>query len=240
MEIKDLKNLYIAHRGIQNGRTVENSISSFKLAIKKNVPIEFDTHILNDDNIVVFHDDNLKRLMGLDKKITDYSYDELKKIKYLDDFESIPLLSDVLKLVNGKVLLIIEIKKSDIVSCDYYCQKLVEILDDYKGDFVIKSFDVRVVRWFLKNTNYITGLLVPDYIKIDIGRTNKFLLKSGIAFKVIKPDFISVDYHIASRKVIQKYRKNKPVMLWTIKSLSVLEKVKKYGDSYLIQECYFD
>ena len=33
------------------------------------------------------------------------------------------MLSDVLKLVNGKVLLIIEIKKSDIVSCDYYCQK---------------------------------------------------------------------------------------------------------------------
>ena len=79
MVLEDLKGLYIAHRGIQNDDTIENTIPAFSLAISKKIPIEFDIHILKDGKLVVFHDDTLKRLMGIDKRIEDYTYEELKK-----------------------------------------------------------------------------------------------------------------------------------------------------------------
>ena len=77
MNIKDLKNKVIAHRGIHNNKTVpENSIKAFEKAIKRKIPIELDVHILKDNTLVVFHDDNLKRMTHIDKKIRDYTYPE--------------------------------------------------------------------------------------------------------------------------------------------------------------------
>ena len=48
MVLEDLKGLYIAHRGIQNDDTIENTIPAFSFAISKKIPIEFDIHILKD------------------------------------------------------------------------------------------------------------------------------------------------------------------------------------------------
>ena len=60
---------YIAHRGLHNNKLIENTIPAFKEAIKEKYPIELDIHLLKDKEIVVFHDDNLKRLVGIDKII---------------------------------------------------------------------------------------------------------------------------------------------------------------------------
>ena len=52
MNIKDLKNKVIAHRGIHNNKTVpENSIKAFEKAIKRKIPIELDVHILKDNTL---------------------------------------------------------------------------------------------------------------------------------------------------------------------------------------------
>ena len=100
------KFIFIAHRGIHNNLNIpENSIKSFKRAISKNIPIELDIHLTSDDKLVVFHDDNLIRMTGLYKKIRKCTYDEISKLKLLNTNEVIPLLSDVLDLINGKVLL---------------------------------------------------------------------------------------------------------------------------------------
>ena len=70
------KNLIIAHRGIHdNITTPENSISSFRKAIDKNLPIEFDIQLTKDNKLVIFHDDNLKRMTGVDKFIQEMNFD---------------------------------------------------------------------------------------------------------------------------------------------------------------------
>lgn len=235
MEISDLKGLYIAHRGIHNDKVIENTISSFSLAIDKKVPIELDIHILKDENIVVYHDSNLKRLMGIDRKISSYTYDELKQLTFPNTDIHIPLFCDVLDLVNGKVLLVIEIKKSDIYSYKEYCKKIVSILENYKHDFVIKSFDIRIVNWFLKNTDYITGLLLAD-LKNSF---YEFIKSYKMVRSILKPDFLSVDYRIVEKNIIQKFRKKKPVLVWTIKNEETLSLVKDKADSFLIENFYF-
>ena len=58
--------MIIAHRGVHNNVDIpENSILSYKIALDKNYGIEFDVHISKDDKLVVFHDDNLKRMTSI-------------------------------------------------------------------------------------------------------------------------------------------------------------------------------
>lgn len=235
MRIDDLKNLYIAHRGIQTNHTIENTIPAFSLAISKNIPIELDTHILKDGNIVIYHDDNLKRLMEIDREIPSYDYKELKKITFPNTNIHIPLFQEVLDLVNGKVLIVIEIKRTKIMSYPEYCKKVLSILEKYSGDFVIKSFDIRIVHWFLKHTNYITGLLIAN-------RKHSFydfLMQRKVILSLLKPDFISVDTSLVSSKMVQDFRRKGPVMVWTVRNMETLNQVRDSADSYLIEKFYF-
>ena len=235
MTVSDLKGLYIAHRGIQTEQVLENTIPAFSLALDKQVPIEFDIHILKDGNIVVYHDHNLHRLMGINREISSYDYEELKKLTFPNTNIHIPLFQEVLDLVKGKELLVIEIKRTKINSYREYCKKIVSILEKYSGDFVIKSFDIRIVHWFLKNTNYITGLLIAN-------RKNSiydFLMHRKCTLSILKPNFISVDASIVSSKMVQTFRKKRPVLVWTIRDMNTLNRVKDKADSYLIEKFYF-
>lgn len=230
MEVKDLKGLMIAHRGLHNEKIIENTIPAFSIALEKKIPIELDVHILKDGNFVVYHDHNLKRLMGINKNIQDYTYDELKQLTFPNTNIHIPLLQEVLELIHGKVMIVIEIKTSGFYYRDY-CRKIISILKKYSGDFIIQSFDIRIVNWFLKNTNYITGLLI---IKRKKSFYDWLMRKRAIVY-TSNPDFISVDYKIVSKRMVQRFRQKKPVLVWTIRNQKKLNEVKDKADSYLVE-----
>ena len=71
---------FIAHRGLHNinENIPENTLKAFKNAIKNNYAIELDVHILKDGKVIVFHDKTLFRMTGVNKKIKDMNYDEIK------------------------------------------------------------------------------------------------------------------------------------------------------------------
>ena len=235
MQINDLKGLYIAHRGVHNSEIIENTIPAFSLAISKNTPIELDVNILKDGNIVVYHDSNLNRLMNIDQDISEYNYSDLKKLVFPNTDIHIPLFSEVLELVNGKVLVVVEIKKSKTFSCSDYCKRIVSILEKYSGNFIIKSFDIKIVKWFLKNTNYITGLLITK----RKNNYNDMFVNSNFGISLINPDFISVSTKIMNSRVIQNFRKKHPVLIWTIKNKETLNSSLEYGDSFIVDDYFF-
>ena len=94
-----LKDKIIAHRGYHDLKEgiPENSILAFKKAIRYKYVIELDVHILKDNTLVVFHDDNLKRVCGVDKNIDECTFDEIKDLKLFNTTCKIPLFKDVLK-----------------------------------------------------------------------------------------------------------------------------------------------
>ena len=228
-----MKNKLIAHRGLHDKDTPENSMGALKKALEKDIAIEFDVHLLKDNKIVVFHDDNLKRMTGIDKKINELSYDEIKDIKLANSDEKIPLLEDVLKLVNGKVLLDVELK------CDHEKYKLedalIEVLKDYTGKIVLKSFDYKTVKYLKKKTSYKVGLLIKNLEGKNINKFDRYLLKSNLFLKYIKPDFIACDYRILDYKNIKSFRTRNPIFTWTIKDENILEQVKDKADYYLVE-----
>ena len=109
--IPNLENIIIAHRGNHNETTPENSLKAFKTSLKENRPIELDVQLTKDNVLVVFHDYNLLRMTNKNLYLQDLTYEELKKLTLLNSHEKIPTFKEVLTLINGQVLLDIEIKK---------------------------------------------------------------------------------------------------------------------------------
>lgn len=131
----------IGHRGAM-GHETENTLASIEKAMELGVDmIEIDVFRIKSGEIMVFHDKRLDRLSNAGGFIEDYDFFTLKKV-ILDGNHKIPTLQDVLKLIDGKVPLNIELKGANTA------ERVNFILDYYsreKGwkmeDFLISSFN---------------------------------------------------------------------------------------------------
>lgn len=198
-ELHFLKTRLIAHRGIyDNKRIYENTISAIQRAIKHQYIIEFDVRLLSDGACVVFHDQNMERLLHVEGNIERITYDELCYIaKY-----QVPTLEEVLDLVAGSVPVLIDLKT--ITSKRLLEKKVAIILDEYKGDFAVQSFHIRTLKWFYKNRpNYITGYLI-----------NRKNLTKNYFFK--KYDFVNINIKLLSDRRVKKLKEDKMVIGYTI------------------------
>lgn len=211
-----LKGRLIAHRGVYDNKSVyENTLKAFDKAIKLNYIIELDVRMLNDGTLIVFHDEDMQRLLHLEGNIEKISYEELS---YLAKYP-IPTLEETLNLVNGSVPLIIElknIKKRGVVE-----SKVMELLDNYKGKYAIQSFHIRTIKWFVKNrSNVVVGYL--------IGRKNASKIH---LFK--KFDFININMGLVNDKKLKLLKANYLVLGYTIRTRKELEIKKNYYDNLI-------
>ncbi len=141
----------IAHRGLHRAdRSVpENSLAAFRDAAENGYAIELDVHLTADDRVVVFHDDSLRRVCGVEQDVEALTWRELRDVRLDGTGEHIPLLSDVLAEVRGRVPIVVELKTSP--RRRELCERTWELLRAYNGDYCIESFDPRIVRWWRLN-----------------------------------------------------------------------------------------
>ena len=101
--------LVIGHRGAM-GHETENTLASVQKALDLGVDgIEIDVFNIQSGETVVFHDERVDRLANGGGKIEEYNYVDLLRLT-LDGNHKIPMLQDVLKMIENKVLLNIELK----------------------------------------------------------------------------------------------------------------------------------
>lgn len=240
--MKDLEFLIssiIAHRGLYNNEKgiIENSIEAFELAISKKYIIELDIHILKDGTVVVFHDNNLKRITNYNKDIKDCTYQEIKELKMYNQNTFIPKLEDVLTLINGRVPILIELKYD--MPTGMLEEKVMQILNNYQGKYAIQSFNPLTLKWFKKKyPNVIRGQLSCDF-KDEKNIFKKFILKNMLFNFITKPDFISYCVDNLSLKEIQKIKKKSMILGWTIKEKRVYEKLINYYDNLICEKFIF-
>jgi glycerophosphoryl diester phosphodiesterase len=106
----------IAHRGFR-AKYPENTLISFQAALDAGVRmIELDVTHTRDGELVVMHDNTLDRTTNGHGPVVEYSLKEVKKLDAGSWFnpifasQHVPELEEVLDLINGKVLVNIEIK----------------------------------------------------------------------------------------------------------------------------------
>jgi len=111
------------HRG-SAGTHPENTLESFRAAVEAGVQyLEFDIHMTRDGEVVVAHDEYLRRMCGLDRRIAEMSYSELAAadagrmftadgagFPFREKGVRVPRLADVLAAF-PKLRMIVEIKQ---------------------------------------------------------------------------------------------------------------------------------
>lgn len=130
--------------------------------------------------------------------------------------DKVPLLKEVLDLVKGRTPLIIDIKSVNIK----IVSKLITLLDNYKGEFVVISFNPLILLLFkLYRPSYRRGLLLLyDY----------HLFKTPLFIKLVKPDYLFLNYQYYNDK---RFNHKIPIIGWTIDSLDKYLKYKNYFDN---------
>ncbi len=142
------QNRCFAHRGqfSADQSVPENSLPAFAAAVEAGYGVELDVQLTKDKKVVVFHDDGLKRACGKDARVDAYTYKELLSMTLFQTKERIPLFTEVLETIGGKIPVIVELKSGG--DWKTLCEKTLELLNAYQGDYCVESFDPRLVRWF--------------------------------------------------------------------------------------------
>ena len=224
-DITPLMGVDYAHRGLWNtndpgeNNRPENSLASFRAAVDKGYGIELDVHLTKDGHLVVHHDDSLKRMTGVDKRIAESTLAEIRACK-LPNGEPVPTYDEVLEAVAGRIPMIVEVK--------------VE-----QGNYAPLS---KAVKWFRLNApEIIRGQLAFD----QAGKgTTAFLFWRNIGIASMlqhyfsRPDFVafeacSVKWHSLP---IHLLRLMKPwFVAWTVRSQADMDKNRSQWDLQIFE-----
>jgi len=179
-----------AYRGQISTGKFHGSIS---LAAEQRYGIELDVQLSKDGEVVVFHDATLNRVCGVDSRVDAKNYAELKTLGLAGSDQTIPLFSEVLKCIDGRGPLLVELKTGP--KNRELCRKTMDLLSKYEGQYCIESFDPRIVMWFRFHAPKVfRGQLAcrpRDYEPEDASRPVAFILGNCLMDFLGRPQFIS-------------------------------------------------
>ena len=227
-----------AHRGLHGKGVSENSMTAFKRAVDSGYGIELDVRLSSDGELMVFHDPTLKRMAGIDELVRSKTAEELQKIKIGGTEDTVPRFSDVLKLVDGKVPLLVEIKEE--VGELAVTEKTVKMLREYKGEYMIESFNPFSIALVRKQMpDVIRGFLSQNFMKYKKHRNFAHFLSQTFVLNVkCRPDFIAYrhsDYRNCAFR-LQKLLFKATTVAWTVKNEHEEKEALQHGFKCLIFE----
>lgn len=230
---KWLANTPIAHRGLHTKDAPENTLAAFSNAIDKGYAIEIDVREIDDGTVIVFHDDRLSRLTDKDGYACNLKPHELCERRIMGTMHTIPTLAETLELVCGKVPLLIEIKNSGKVGA--LERKVLNLLNNYKGEFAIQSFNPYSVEYFYKNAPHIIrGQLACFFTGEKMGIIKKFLLKRLSFAHMNKPHFIAYQGGNLPNKYVRKHS-DLPLLAWTVRSQEDYKRVAPHCTNIIFE-----
>ena len=225
-----------AHRGLHDvdRGIVENTLPAFAAACENGYGMELDIQFSKDFEVVVFHDDNLKRLAGDPRRVDACTLEELRAFRLHGVADArIPTLKEVLRLVDGRTPLLIELKSGK--NNARLCRALMELLRDYKGEYIVESFNPLIVGWFRLNApGVVRGQLVcpmREYIA-QASRISAFFMSGLLLNCVGRPDFVAYNANAARffSPHFQRFVFHTPMAAWTVRSEPLQAVVRKRGE----------
>ena len=229
-----------AHRGLWNleeDGIPENSLPAFRRAVEQGFAIELDVHLTADNQLIVFHDDDLKRICSADGSCETMTVSELQTLSLSGTGEHMPLLRDVLDLVDGRVPLLIELKlpTRNTAICDH----VHTLLETYRGAFLIESFHPFALRRYRQlDPDILLGQLSCRYsAKAKMHPLLKFLSTTLMENAVSRPDFIA--YNFKHRDILgfdlNRRLFHTPAFAWTARSPKDYRVCQKNFDAVIFE-----
>lgn len=232
-EMEKYKSVKYAHRGLHDGDRAENSMSAFAAAKAEGYGIELDVRLTKDGEVVVFHDPTLNRVCGVEGRVIDLTLEELRAVRLSGTADTIPTLREVLELIDGAIPLLIEIKQDP--SEGSVSESFLEVIKDYRGDYIVESFNPFALRTVRKlRPDILCGILSTDYTRSEKhkGKPLYWLLSRLYLNFLMRPDFIAYDKMGGNIPTLRFIRRkfNTPLIAWTVKSRE--EELSALGDGF--------
>ena len=218
-----------AHRGLHGGDVPENSLAAFRAAVECGFGIELDVQLSADGEVMVFHDESLLRMTGVEASLYSKTNEELSALRLAGTEEKIPTLREVLALVDGKVPLLVEVKSDHAVL--NVCAKTAEILDGYTGAYMVESFHPLAVNWFRKNRPHVVrGQLSANLFWHGKAIFSMFVVENLLLNFLARPDFIAYDYHYKNSYsfALCRFFHHPYTVSWTVKDVDALESSRRF------------
>jgi len=229
--------LNCAHRGLhtKDRKVPENSLPAFAAARSGGYGIELDVRLSKDEQVVVFHDDDLSRVCGIDKQVSDMTWAELSGLRLFDTAEKIPLFTEALEAI-ADTPVIVEIKSAGEKN-EILCQKTLEFLNTGGHNWCVESFDPRVVAWFRKHApDALRGQLSCLPRSYDsISKLTAFFLGNLLTNFISRPHFISYSDE-PHPFTVRLCRSMKPItVIWTVNPASDITRCGKENDVVIFE-----
>ncbi|MBN7805311.1 glycerophosphodiester phosphodiesterase [Agrobacterium rosae] len=217
----------IAHRGYhdQNKLVWENTLTAFSRAIEAGFAIECDLQLASDSVPVVFHDDEMTRLTGIKGDVRERTSGELGLLSVGQTKDRVPTLKQLLKLCDGKVPLVLELKGREAAGIDDgFAEAVLEVLEGYEGHVALMSFDHHL----LKDLK-AAGSPWPLGLTAEGAKPENFF-KHDEAMQ-IGLDFISYAWaHLPNSFIEAQKKLGLPIITWTVRDENGRETSYKYAD----------
>lgn len=206
-QVLNKEQLTIAHRGFVE-KAVENSLEGITASKKAGADlVEMDVLMTKDQKLVVIHDNNLKRLAGLDKKVADMTYDELVGLPLEQDGHKakLPSFEEFVRVAKeNQIKLLVELKPHGSEPDNYVDLVLAELNRlDPEHTYPVMSLKHEVIRELEdKEPQIQTGYVIP----FNFGN-----------LQIDQVDFLAVEEFSYSNELMTEAKEaGKPLYIWTI------------------------
>ena len=220
-----------AHRAGGGIMSPENSLKALKNTVSSGIAkvVEIDVQLTKDNRVVLLHDDDLKRVIGIDLKPEELTLEEIQSYKTKDGFgnfteEPIPTLDDFIK--NSKdIKLMIEIKGPENRRI-MLINKVLELIEQnkFENNTIIASMrkeDLKYVKKYNPNlqTCFITAVFYSNYFSLDY------------------IDIYSVEATFASMRLRRlAHLEGKQIYYWTINQSFNIKRILDYKPDGIITD----
>ncbi len=232
----------IAHRGLHDaarGR-VENTLSAACAAIEGDYAIECDVQLTRDGDAAVFHDFDLRRLLGEAGAVADHPAAALRAMPYAAGPDRVATLSDLLALIGGRVPLVCEIK-SRFDGDPRLADRVAGLLRGYAGPVAVKSFDPAVVAHLRRDPPCPLGVVAearyddPEWDHLSAAA--KVELGQFLHYERTRPDFLSYRAADLPHAVPLLLRRGLgvPVVAWTVRGPEAREAALPWADQIVFE-----
>ena len=204
----------MAHRG-GSLEAPENTLESFKYALDIGSDIiETDIQLSSDGIPYIFHDDDLKRIPGIEKNFNQLLASEIDELNIFDDYK-IPTLEETLKQFPNTRFQI-DFKTDEVVDPAI---EIINKLPHIKKNLCVASFSSQRLQKIKSKLSDVTYSMGPHEVL-------KLLLKSfGIYRGEISGDCLQIPIYRYGIKIVTKRfvdfckRENIKISVWTINSI---------------------
>ena len=208
----------MAHRG-GSLEAPENTIESFKYALEIGSDIiETDIQLSSDGIPYIFHDDDLKRIPGIEKNFNQLLASEIDELNIFDDCK-IPTLEETLKQFPNTRFQI-DFKTDEVVDPAI---EIINKLPNIKKNLCVASFSSQRLQKIKSKLSDVTYSMGPHEVL-------KLLLKSfGIYRGEISGDCLQIPIYRYGIKIVTRRfvdfckRENIKISVWTINSIEEMD-----------------